>query len=257
MYPCPTCGKQLTKKSINTVGAGRIDVDYCQNCGGIFFDQGEVNRLSKNATKDLVEETKSHAEHQYGIGTNTCPRCGASLRRFFGESVPDDVHVLRCPDCRGTWFDAENLTQFKEAQEAKLNYFRTWKLPLPSLSAVLIPIALLVTLTGVTLITVDQVKRGTYTQTRAREVLTAPTVIVGADNTTVTIIFTTTEPARTTLLFWYEKPFGKAVLPISSELSTAHQIQLENLQAGKTYYYQIDIVTAEHSFESEEYVFTL
>src|SRR3989344_8533641 len=197
MYPCPTCGKPLSKKTINTVGAGRLEVDYCANCGGIFFDQGEVNRLSKGATEDLVEETASHAAHTYGQGTNTCPRCGASLRRFFGESVPDDVHVLRCPDCRGTWFDTDNLTQFKEAQQAKLNYFRTWKLPLPSLSAVLIPIALLITLTGVTLITVEQVKEGTYTQIRARDVLTTPTVIIGADNTAVTIIFTTTESART------------------------------------------------------------
>ena len=257
MYPCPTCGKKLTKKSINTVGAGRFEVDYCANCGGIFFDQGEVNRLSKGATKDLVEETSSHATHAYGEGSNTCPRCGASLRRFFGEAVPDDVHVLRCPDCRGTWFDTDNLTQFKEAQEAKLNYYRAWKLPLPSLSAVLIPIALLITLTGVTFITVEQVKKGTYTETRARDVLTTPTVIVGADTTSATIIFTTTEPARTSLLFWYEKPFGKTNLPISDELATAHQIQITGLEPGKTYYYQIDIVTAENSFASEEYVFTL
>lgn len=257
MHPCPTCGNALSKKEIRTVGAGSVQVDYCGNCGGIFFDQGEVNRLSKHLTDDLIHETASHAHHAYGEGSNNCPRCGASLRRFFGESVPDDVHVLRCPDCRGTWFDTENLTQFKDAQEAKINYYRTWKLPLPSLSAVMIPVALLITLAGVTLITAQQVKQSTTTQTRAREIFTTPTVIVGSDNTSVTIIFTTTEPARTDLVFWYDKPFGKTIIPMSADLSKAHQVQITGLEQGVPYYYQVDVVTAEHSFESQEYVFTL
>lgn len=254
MLNCPHCNKQLKRKVIHTVGAGRIDVDYCPACGGIFFDQGEVNRITAKNAEELVQNAKDYKPHIYQ-NDHTCPRCGASLRRFFGESVPDDVHILRCPDCSGTWFEADELTRFKKAQNTKLNYYRTWKLPLSSLSKVLIPIALFITLTSVTLITVDQVQQETYTSIQAQEIITEPVVIVGEDNTSITILFTTSEPARTELVFYHDKPIGKMTVPISNSLSKVHQVEVLNVSPGRPYQYQINIVTAESSFTSELFEF--
>lgn len=256
--PCPNCSKSLTTKTIHTVGAGKIDVDYCPSCGGIFFDQGEVNRISQEEAEQLSKSMReTHVVRSNMNRTHLCPRCGASLKRFFGESVPDDVHVLRCPECSGTWFEADDLDRFKQAQEAKINYFRTWKLPLPSLSTVLIPVALLVILTGVTLITVEQVQKGTITNTRADEIVSKPAVVIGEDGTSATIVFTTKEPARTELIFWYDKPLGKTTLPISDELTSFHQTRIRDLTPGNTYRYQIHVVTAEQSFLTREYEFML
>lgn len=37
---CPKCGMQL-----QTVKEGQIEIDSCFNCGGVWFDQGELQSL--------------------------------------------------------------------------------------------------------------------------------------------------------------------------------------------------------------------
>jgi len=133
---CPKCGNVLISKTVKTAASGSIEVDLCETCGGVYFDRGEVNRITK---QDADRLSNTHTHGTMHDGTNHCPKCGASLERYWGESVPSDVYVLRCPDCSGTWFSHDELQKFKDAQSAKINYFRTWKIPLSSLSSVLIP----------------------------------------------------------------------------------------------------------------------
>lgn len=255
MLSCPKCGSVLTTKTVKTAASGSIEVDLCETCGGVYFDRGEVNRISKNDA-DQLSHLKTHGSPH--DGTNRCPKCGASLERYWGESVPSDVYVLRCPDCSGTWFSHDELKKFKEAQNAKINYFKTWKIPLSSLSSVLIPIALLVVLTGSTFIVVDQVKTRQRTASYARDILTAPSVVKSEDGKSLTIIFTTKENATTELLInGYQGYEGITTLPISMKPKTAHQIQLKNVEPGQIYFYRIHVLTGEESVYSEEYSFSL
>lgn len=252
---CPKCGNTLATKTVKTAASGSIEVDLCETCGGVYFDRGEVNRITKT---DADRLSNTHTHGVMHDGTNRCPKCGASLERYWGESVPSDVYVLRCPDCSGTWFTQDELEKFKEAQSAKINYFRTWKIPLSSLSSVLIPIALFVVLTGSTLIVADQVRNQQRTASYAREVLTNPAVIRGDDGQSLTLVFTTKEKATTTLLInGYQGYEGVTTLPISTTPKTAHQITLRNLGSGQTYFYRIHVVTGEDSIYSAEYSFSL
>ncbi|MBI4130308.1 zf-TFIIB domain-containing protein [Candidatus Roizmanbacteria bacterium] len=252
---CPNCNSVLHSKQIHTVAAGSIEVDVCESCGGVFFDAGEINRISEAAAEKLGQV--QHVPLRTKKGSGNCPRCGASLSRYWGESVPNDVYILRCPECRGTFLPSKELMKFKRAQEAKIDYFRTWKIPLHSLSAVLIPLALFVVLTGVGFITVSQVQKTKQLETRAHEVLRAPLLIRGTDGQSATIFFTTTEPAKSKLIFYYQKPFGKTELAVSETPQTSHQIELEGLTAGSTYQYQIELITAEDTLISSEYTFVL
>lgn len=253
---CPKCGKGLSLKKIHTTKTGSIEADYCKSCGGIFFDKGEVNRVSHETAHDLAEQAPGHVDTSEP-GTGECPKCGADLKQYFGESVPNDVHVLRCPECSGTWFDAEELDHFKEAQDAKINYFKTWKMPMSSLSAVLIPIALLVVMTGSTVLTVNRLEEVNYQRTRASEILSTPSVIPGPERNSATIIFATSEPARTEIEFTYARPLGTVTLPLDEGFGNNHQINITDLEPGQRYTYKINVVTYEDSFTSDMYEFEL
>lgn len=255
MLSCPKCGSVLTTKMVKTAASGSIEVDLCETCGGVYFDRGEINRISR---EDATRLAHIHTHGTPHDGANRCPKCGASLERYWGESVPSDVYVLRCPDCSGTWFSKDELEKFKEAQATKINYFKTWKIPLSSLSSVLIPIALFVVLTGSTLIVADQVRNQQRTATYAKQVLTDPSVVPSEDNQSITIVFTTREEAKTDLLInGYEDYEGITTLPISAKPRTTHQITLRSLKPGQTYFYRIHVVTGEDSFYSDEYSFSL
>jgi hypothetical protein len=84
-----------------------------------------------------------------------------------------------------------------------------------------------------------------------------PIVVLNKEQRSAIIVFTTTEPARTTLEFWHNEPIGKLTLPISADLKTSHQIQITNLTPGNSYRYKIQVVTAEHSFTTEEFIFEM
>lgn len=49
---CPKCGMQL-----QTVKQGNVEIDSCFNCGGVFFDKGELEALIANReqTAPVVE----------------------------------------------------------------------------------------------------------------------------------------------------------------------------------------------------------
>lgn len=253
MLLCPNCNHRLSSKTIRTSSSGTIDVDTCEACGGVYFDRGEVNRIPRDEAAKLIHENP-HLNPDVKKGSHHCPKCGASLERYWGESVPNDVYVLRCPACHGAWFQEQDLQKFKKAQETKIEYFKTWKIPLPSLSSVMLPVALFIVLSGTLWITVDQVQENQELRTFAREILTTPSVIPDQELSRATIIFTTKQPARTQIDY-YEK-YGEAMtLVISSEPSTTHLVTLPNLTPGTEYFYRIHVVTGEEDFMSPEYSF--
>ena len=46
---CPKCGMQMQE-----VKLGKVDVDVCFSCNGVFLDQGELEHLQKNPSQGLV-----------------------------------------------------------------------------------------------------------------------------------------------------------------------------------------------------------
>jgi len=102
---CPKCGAATEEVDVRS-----IRVDRCPECGGTWYDRGELRLLKdkesggdycwvdvdlwKDAEKVSVDETSR----------GTCPRDGAPMAAVrYGES---GIVVETCPKCSGIWLDA-------------------------------------------------------------------------------------------------------------------------------------------------------
>lgn len=89
---CPTC-----KQFLLTCEIAGIELDYCAQDHGCWFDKGELEALLQSQVPVL-------RDHESGArGDRRCPRCLASmhLHRPFEE-----IEVDLCPYGDGIWFDA-------------------------------------------------------------------------------------------------------------------------------------------------------
>jgi Zn-finger nucleic acid-binding protein len=88
-----------------------IELDYCLECKGIWFDAGELKLLSTalNIDIDLPDWSalpEAHTSEKY----RRCPRCRAKMSKInVGEMLVD-----RCPNGHGLWFDGGELGRFIE-----------------------------------------------------------------------------------------------------------------------------------------------
>lgn len=112
-----------------------IAVDHCDVCGYTFFDQNEINRITFATAVTLAQQKAQEVEN---VADMTCPRDGAILGAVQMESIPQHVMILSCATCGGTLVSAQDLVEFKKAQDAKLHYFTSWRMPMPSLRSVLV-----------------------------------------------------------------------------------------------------------------------
>ena len=124
-YPCPVC---LGTRMVKLKPAAEVDLllDYCKRCGGIWFDDGEVDRLGRCRPQALASQIvlsreayrmKCHSCHA-SLDRNAakcpacgwenvlqCPTCGRALQSVERNGVKLDV----CRRCRGAWFDNGEL----------------------------------------------------------------------------------------------------------------------------------------------------
>lgn len=83
---CPLCDEDMARKEIND-----IEIDYCETCGGVWLNGGELEGLTGlNAKQSRVMK---------------CSDCGnpMSIKRI------RDVEVDFCSACDAVWLDAGEL----------------------------------------------------------------------------------------------------------------------------------------------------
>lgn len=94
-YACPVClGGPLDKLRLKVQGG--LLLDYCQRCGGIWFDAGEIPQLRRYHPQVLWRRIVLHDE-QYHM---TCHACfGRMLRNASRCPVCRWQNVIDCPVC--------------------------------------------------------------------------------------------------------------------------------------------------------------
>ena len=102
---CPVCvDSVLTKHNENGT-----DVDYCEKCGGIWLDKGELNKITHPTDGDI--EFCSHETTQKNFITeHLCPLCtnGTKLvETYFIEY--SDIRIEYCKCCGGIWLENGEL----------------------------------------------------------------------------------------------------------------------------------------------------
>jgi Zn-finger nucleic acid-binding protein len=83
---CPSCGTTLEPAQ-----AGRVLVDHCPGCGGIYLDAGELERLAGE-----VALTPAEAPAASEKLTFRCPGCGETFDADLGVTT---AYGLACAAC--------------------------------------------------------------------------------------------------------------------------------------------------------------
>jgi Zn-finger nucleic acid-binding protein len=113
LLACPGC-----KRATETLVFGGVELDGCLGCGGVWFDDGEVNALAAELTEEeLARDALQAARTLTAEGREpktpeyvACPVCGelASRRNYHDVS---GVILHRC-DGHGAWLDHANVIRF-------------------------------------------------------------------------------------------------------------------------------------------------
>lgn len=255
MLHCPNCNHSLTPLTVTTDSHGRMEIDHCYFCGGAWFDHYEINRLpmrdaiylSRMASKEDLLKTQ---------GSNKCPKDGNPLTQTAGESIPPDVTVLSCKTCGGNFVAKSELLTLKKAQKIKVDYFKTWKIPLPALSTVLIPGLLLFIATAGVFLTVRNVQQAQEARIKAKELIGVPTIVVSERNS-VLVSFSTNVPVLASIVYQGTSEKEPHTIPVSTKKQTQHTTTLQNLEPKTTYTLKIYVEEIpEQIISSPTYSFT-
>ena len=98
---CPVC-----RASLVVVEREGIEVDWCVDCGGLWFDAGELELLAVKLGRPLAAHDLPPAAARGRPGRRRCPRCPRRLERLPFERQA--LELDRCPS-HGIWLDRGEL----------------------------------------------------------------------------------------------------------------------------------------------------
>ncbi|MCL5036963.1 MAG: zf-TFIIB domain-containing protein [Chloroflexi bacterium] len=90
---CPRCGSGM-----KTAAVRNVELDMCPACEGVWFDEGELNRIiemGEKAVRDsaLAPTLKSEIEcdERPSLSELPCPRCSRPMMRYYYDCIPGIV----------------------------------------------------------------------------------------------------------------------------------------------------------------------
>src|SRR3989344_5574915 len=126
---CPNCKEKMEADVVDDQA-----IIHCPSCGGTFFAENGINRISNTTAQKLATDKKNN---QILTGDKDCPKDNTLLKHLKQEeSIPQDVILLRCNTCQGIFAHPNDLVIFKKAQSVKIDYFKIWGIPLPSIKSI-------------------------------------------------------------------------------------------------------------------------
>jgi hypothetical protein len=109
----------LSKSRLEEVNLS-LELDICDDCGGIWFDQGELASIDKIVEPHLIEIRKIPSQKDQ-LEAMYCPSCYDHPLMQKAEHPRDKKVILDyCDDCKGIWLDKGELEAIQ-----KDNLFKT------------------------------------------------------------------------------------------------------------------------------------
>ena len=106
---CPVC-----KGAMIVVEYRNIELDYCNNCRGVWFDSGELELLLKSQgleqPKTFFDGILNSQEAASSEKKRKCPICGRKMRKTAIDGHPE-ILIDACRDNHGLWFDGGEVAQ--------------------------------------------------------------------------------------------------------------------------------------------------
>lgn len=98
---CPKCAGKMTA----VVFAG-VEVDRCEDCGGIWFDAREMEQLRGTRGAEAIDTGDPAVGKKYNrVERARCPRCGVAMVRMI-DRKQHHLWYEACGTCGGTFLDA-------------------------------------------------------------------------------------------------------------------------------------------------------
>ena len=107
---CPTCSNLMI-----VVEHENIELDYCVNCSGVWFDAGELELLLETmeleGTALSLDNILTSPEAKSAEKKRRCPICGEKMKKATVGHKPE-VLIDACPQEDGLWFDSGEVGQW-------------------------------------------------------------------------------------------------------------------------------------------------
>ena len=106
---CPVCRHHMI-----VVEYHDIELDYCPNCKGVWFDSGELELLLKSYglgepaafLGDIFNSQETPSEEK----KRKCPSCGRRMKKA-AIGVKPEILIDACRQKHGLWFDGGEVAQ--------------------------------------------------------------------------------------------------------------------------------------------------
>ncbi len=97
---CRDCQNELT-----CVSSPRATYYLCSRCGGVWFNNGELELVMRNRARLTFENKDQYTVPDPAEGVNECPRCSSGVRLVSMSAFPIKGLLMQgCPVCFGRWF---------------------------------------------------------------------------------------------------------------------------------------------------------
>jgi len=104
---CTACGELMI-----VVEHENVELDYCVDCSGVWFDAGEVELLMETMGLESTGLDSLHLlpEAKSAEGKRKCPICGKKMKKV---TVGHELEILidACAQGEGLWFDSGEIGQ--------------------------------------------------------------------------------------------------------------------------------------------------
>ena len=109
---CPKCSEEMHRQAI-----GKVEVDECSNCNGVWFDEDELRKAKDKTDSDLnwmdFDLWKHADQFQVSAKPIKCPKCSIDMAGIlYGKT---GIEVDHCVKCKGIWLDGGEFKKIIEA----------------------------------------------------------------------------------------------------------------------------------------------
>jgi len=106
---CPAC-----KNDMIVVEHDNIELDYCTNCQGVWFDSGELELLLESLSLEnpdsFLDNILHSAEAKSSEKRRRCPICHQKMKKTIIGQEPE-ILIDVCQQGDGLWFDGGEVGQ--------------------------------------------------------------------------------------------------------------------------------------------------
>ncbi len=122
---CPRCSVEM-----NEVGKEDATLQRCAQCGGLWIDSADLNRVLLHANLPSLTAVGGFLNAEEIAGS--CPTCRVDLVSIEGGEKRS-LHYETCESCGGIWIegpdtdDLPGTVDWKQAEEEIVDFFRDFR----------------------------------------------------------------------------------------------------------------------------------